>query len=150
MICGSIARSFGSNSRVGQLSMIAGAIAEPSMSDKRLRGEDDGSVLLAQRLQPFAQLAGKALVVKREPTFIDDQQRRPAVEAVLRCDERDRRVRRVRPPVPISPSVSKTWTEASPSRSSLGVEQTAIRTAEAIGLQRALERIAIAAARTGR
>jgi len=32
-ICGSIARSFGSNRRVGQLSMIAGAIAEPSMSE---------------------------------------------------------------------------------------------------------------------
>jgi hypothetical protein len=32
MICGSSARSFGRKMRVGQLSMIAGAIAEPSMS----------------------------------------------------------------------------------------------------------------------
>jgi hypothetical protein len=33
VICGSIARSFGSSSRVWQLSMMAGAIAEPSMSE---------------------------------------------------------------------------------------------------------------------
>jgi len=32
MICGSMARSLGSKIRVGQLSMIAGAIAEPSIS----------------------------------------------------------------------------------------------------------------------
>jgi hypothetical protein len=31
-ICGSSARSFGRNSRVGQLSMIAGAMALPSIS----------------------------------------------------------------------------------------------------------------------
>lgn len=33
VICGSIARAFGRKRRVGQLSMMAGAIAEPSMSD---------------------------------------------------------------------------------------------------------------------
>ena len=33
VICGSIARSFGSRIRVWQLSMIAGAIADPSMSE---------------------------------------------------------------------------------------------------------------------
>jgi len=36
MICGSMARSLGSKSRVGQSPMIAGAIAEPSISGKRL------------------------------------------------------------------------------------------------------------------
>ena len=45
---------------------------------ERLGGEDDGSVLLAQGFQPFAQLAGETLVVEREPAFIDDDQaRRP-------------------------------------------------------------------------
>ena len=83
MICGSIARSFGRNSRVGQLSMIAGAIARAIDVGKRLGGEDDGGVLLAQRLQPFAELAGKALVVERKPALVDDQQGRPAVEPSL-------------------------------------------------------------------
>ena len=53
------------------------------MSDERLRGEDDAGVLLAQRLQPFAELPGEAVVVEREPAFVDDEQRRAAVEAVL-------------------------------------------------------------------
>src|SRR6202035_1833865 len=34
---------------------------------KRLGGEDDGGILLAQRLQPFPQLSGKTLIVKRKP-----------------------------------------------------------------------------------
>ena len=34
VIRGSIARSFGRNSRVGQLSMMAGAMALPSMSER--------------------------------------------------------------------------------------------------------------------
>ena len=83
VICGSIARSFGRNSRVGQLSMMAGAIARAVDVGERLGGEDDGGVLLAQRLQPFAELAGEALVIEREPAFIDDQQRRAAVEPAL-------------------------------------------------------------------
>ncbi len=33
VICGSMARSFGNKSRVGQLSMMAGAILLPSMSE---------------------------------------------------------------------------------------------------------------------
>ena len=60
---------------------------------KRLGGEDDGRVLLAKRLQPFAELAGEILVVEGEPTFIDDEKRRPAIETVLRCDERGRPAR---------------------------------------------------------
>src|SRR3546814_6424990 len=50
---------------------------------ERLRGEDDAGVLLAQRLEPLAKLACKALVVEREPAFIDNQQRRSPVEAVF-------------------------------------------------------------------
>ena len=47
---------------------------------ERLGGEDDGGVLLAQRLQPFAQLRGEAAVVEREPALVDDEERRAAVE----------------------------------------------------------------------
>ena len=47
-----------------------------------LRGEDDAGVLLAQRFQPFAELAGESLVVQRKPAFIYDEQRRPPVEPV--------------------------------------------------------------------
>jgi len=48
-----------------------------------LRGEDDGGILLPQRLQPTRELTGEALVVQRQPAFVDDQQRRPAIEAVF-------------------------------------------------------------------
>jgi hypothetical protein len=40
---------------------------------QRLRGEDDGGVFLAQRLEPFAQLRGEAAIVEREPTLVDDE-----------------------------------------------------------------------------
>src|SRR3546814_18177079 len=50
---------------------------------ERLRGEDDAGVLLAQRLEPLAKLACKALVVEREAAFIDNQQRRSPVGAVF-------------------------------------------------------------------
>ena len=50
---------------------------------QRLRGEDDGGVLLAQRLEPFAQLRGEAAIVEREPAFVDDEQRRPTIEAAF-------------------------------------------------------------------
>ena len=49
---------------------------------QRLGGEDDGGILLPQRFQPFAKLAGKALIIKGQPSFIDDQQRRPTIEAI--------------------------------------------------------------------
>ena len=47
---------------------------------KRLRGEDDGGVFLAQRFEPFAQLRGKSRIVEREPAFVDDEQSGRAVE----------------------------------------------------------------------
>jgi len=52
-----VARSRGHSAReirCGQLSMIAGAMVLDEMSAKRLGGEDDGDVLLAQDLQPLA------------------------------------------------------------------------------------------------
>ena len=63
---------------------------------ERLGGEDDGGVLLAQRLQPFAQLAGKAVIVERKPAFVDDEQASAGRRAGLRCDGRDRKGRRAR------------------------------------------------------
>ena len=38
-----------------------------------LRGEDDAGVLLAQRFQPFAELAGEPFVVQRKPALVDDE-----------------------------------------------------------------------------
>ena len=64
---------------------------------QRLRREDDARVLLPQRLQPFAQLAGEASVVECEPAFVDDEQRGPPVEAILDAVE-DRASRRGRCP----------------------------------------------------
>ena len=134
MICGSMARSFGSNSRVGQLSMIAGAIAEPSISDKRLGGEDDGRILLAKRLQPLPQLAGKILVVERQPAFIDDEQRWPAVkpsfDAMEQIGKHGRRGRRADQPFGLK-DLDRGFAKAL----ELGIKQPAIGPAEAIGLQ---------------
>ena len=69
--------------RVGQLSMIAGAMALPSMSASDWVAKMTRGVLLPQRLQPFAELPGEAAIVEREPALVDDEQRRPAVEPVL-------------------------------------------------------------------
>ena len=65
---------------------------------QRLGGEDDARVLLPQRLQPLAQLAGKAFVVECEPALVDDEQRGPAVEPVLDAVEQVGRARRARRP----------------------------------------------------
>ena len=63
---------------------------------ERLGGEDDGGVLLAQRLQPLAQLRGKAVDRRAQAS----PRRRSAGSAGhrggLRCDGRDRRARRAR------------------------------------------------------
>ena len=39
---------------------------------RALRGEDDGSVLLSERLQPLAELAGETFVIQRQPSLVDD------------------------------------------------------------------------------
>ena len=49
---------------------------------KTLSCEDDGSVFLSQRFQPFAKLAGEAFIVERQPALVDDEQRRTSVEPV--------------------------------------------------------------------
>ena len=93
MICGSIARSFGNNS--SRRTAFDDRRRDRRAVDvrKRLGGEDDGRILLAKRLQPLAKPAGEILVVERKPTFIDDEQGRPAVEAVPQSDETDRPAR---------------------------------------------------------
>ena len=50
---------------------------------ERLGGEDDAGILLPERLQPFAKLAGEARIVEGEPALVDDEQGRPTVEAIL-------------------------------------------------------------------
>jgi hypothetical protein len=50
--------------RVGQLSMIAGAMLDCLDVGEALRREDDAGVLLAQRLQPFAELRGEGRSVE--------------------------------------------------------------------------------------
>ena len=45
-----------------------------------LRREHDGHVLFTKRLQPFSDACGERGVIKEEPGFIEDEQRRPPVE----------------------------------------------------------------------
>ena len=66
------------------------------MSESDWVAKIDRGVLLAQRLQPFPELAGKALVVEREPAFVDDQAASAGRRAGVQCDERDRRAPRAR------------------------------------------------------
>ena len=97
-------------------------------------------VLLAQRLQPFAELAGKALVVEREPALVDDEQGGPAVEPVLDAMEEigehrgrgagaDQAFGLERLNVGLAEPLG------------LGIEQPALGPAEAIGLQRPLQSV---------
>src|SRR3546814_7201947 len=48
-----------------------------------LGGEHYRDILLAQRLQPFADARGEQRMVEEDPGLVEDQQRRPAVEALL-------------------------------------------------------------------
>ncbi len=50
---------------------------------KRLGGEDYRGVLLAQGLQPFAQLGAEAGIVEGDPALIDDDQGRSSVQPRL-------------------------------------------------------------------
>src|SRR6516165_7227093 len=82
-IWGSIARSFGSSSRVWQLSMIAGAMPDVSISESDCVAKTTEAFFFRSVFNHFAELAGKAFIVQREPPFVDDQERRPAVEAIF-------------------------------------------------------------------
>lgn len=103
-----------------------------------LRGEHDARILFAERLEPFLELAPEHLVVEREPAFVDQDQRRPAVEAPRYAVEQigeDRRRRR---------GADKAFglerlKVARAERLGIAVEQAAIGSGERIGLKRALE-----------
>ena len=96
MICGSIARSFGRNSRVGQLSISAAAIALPATSASDWVANTTEAFFLREGLQPLAQLLGKSRVVEREPALVDDKERRrtgePSLDPVEQIGQ-DRRCR---------------------------------------------------------
>ena len=149
MICGSIARSFGRKKPRRAALDDGGRDGAAVDIGQRLRGEDDGGVLLAQRLQPLAQLRGEARVVEREPALVDDQQRRPAVEAAFDAMEEigEHGGRRAGADQALGlEGLHRGLAEPL----GLGVEQPAVRTADAIGLQRLLQRRATAAAPRGR
>src|SRR3546814_14202269 len=69
---------------------------------ERLRGENDARVFLSQRLQPFAQLTSKRIVIECEPTLVDDEECWSTVEPIFdavkeiakdcRCRSEERRV----------------------------------------------------------
>src|SRR3546814_9023528 len=48
-----------------------------------LGGEDDAGVLLAQGLEPFAQLRGEGRAVEHQPALVDDDPGRRTIEATL-------------------------------------------------------------------
>ena len=57
---------------------------DPTVVDvaKRLGGEDDTGVLLAQGFQPFTELAREGVVIKGQPAFVDDEKRRRTIETI--------------------------------------------------------------------
>lgn len=107
---------------------------------ERLGGEDDGRVLLTKRLQPFPELSGKILIVESKPPLIDNKERRPAIETVpdtmeqvrqhgWRCTRSDQTFGLKR--------LDRGFAQAL----EFGIEQAPGRTAEAIGLQGAFQRV---------
>ncbi len=119
--------------------MMAGACGAVDIR-QRLSGEYHRRVLLAQRFQPFAELSGKAYVVEREPTFVDDQQCRTTVEPPL--DAMKEIGQHCRRGTCADQTFGFKGLDFGLSETlGLGIEQPAIGSAEAIGLQRTLERL---------
>jgi hypothetical protein len=99
-----------------------------------LGGEDDGRILLAKRLQPFPELAGKILIVESKPAFVDNEKCGPVIETVSD---------------PVKEVGQHSWGRARSDQPfglkrldrglakafEFGVEQAPRRTAQAIGLQ---------------
>ena len=102
--------------------------------------EDDGSILLAKRLQPLTQLTGKFLVIERQPPFIDDEQGWPAIKPSFNAMEQigkdGRRDRRTDQPIGL-----KDLDGAFAKTLELCIKQPAIGPPEAIGLEGALQHI---------
>ena len=107
---------------------------------KRLCGEDDGRVLLPKRLQPFPELPRKILVIEGKPTFIDNKECRPAVEtapdAMEEVRQHGRRSTRSNQTFGLK-RLDRGFAKAL----EFGVEQAPGRSAEAIRLQGAFQRV---------
>ena len=104
--------------------------------------EDDARVLLAQRLQPFPELAGEAFVVERQPALVDDQQGRPAVKAILDTVEQVGQHGRSRAG-PDQPFGLHRLDVGEPEPFRVGVEQPAPWSVETVRLERALQGLAL-------
>jgi hypothetical protein len=106
VICGSIARSFGRKSRVGQLSMMAARWPLPSMSDSDWVAKMTLAFFLRSVFSHSRSWPAKPFVVQRQPAFVDDERvgdpSSRSFDAVEQIGEHGRAPR----PVPISPSVS--------------------------------------------
>src|SRR3546814_1461956 len=50
---------------------------------ERLRGENDARVFLSQRLQQFAKMTSKRIVIECEPTLVDDAECLSTVETIF-------------------------------------------------------------------
>ena len=106
---------------------------------ERLGGEDHGRILLAERLQPLAKLLGEGRVVEDQPTLVDDEQGRPAVEAALDAMEEIGQHSGGGASAD-QPLGLKGLDRCGAELLGLGVEQSAGRAANAIRLQRLLQR----------
>ena len=120
--------------------MIAGAIAEPSISASDWVAKMTRGVLLAKRLQPLPQLTSKFSVIKRQPAFIDDEQGWPAIKPSFNAMEQigkdGRRNRRTNQPIGL-----KDLNGAFAKTLEFCIEQPAVWPTEAIGLESALQHI---------
>ena len=135
-----MARSLGSRTRVGRTLNDNRRDCRAIDICKRLGRKHDRRVLLAQRLQPLTELAGKVRIIKSEPALVDDEQRWTAVEAAYRSGETDKTA------LPAQRRCRSIRRSQRPERRSaevliLGIEQSVIGTAEAIGLERPLQNI---------
>ena len=115
-----------------------GRDARPFDVGKALGREDHARILLAQRLQPFAQLRGEGGAVENEPALVDDDQRRRAVETPFDTVEEigeDRRCGRCADQA----FGFERLHAREPEMLGLGIEQPAPRAADKIGRKRELQ-----------
>ena len=103
-----------------------------------MSGENDARILFAQGLEPFAQLRGEGRTVEHQPAFIDDDERRRAVEAafdtVKQIGQHGRRSRRSGQPFGLERLETRF---AQPF--ALGIEEPSERPADAVGGKRLLQ-----------
>ncbi len=139
VICGSMARSLGRKMRVGQLSTMAGAMLLPSMSDSDWVAKTTEAFFLRSVFSHSRSCCAKAGIVEDQPAFVDDEQRRPAVEPAFDAVEEigQHGGRRAGADQALGlEGLDRGRAELL----ALGVEQPAGGAADAIGLQRLLQR----------